>query len=581
MEYISKNAELPVLPEKAAVLSTMGCAPGSPIYDSISAEFDALYERVKAVLDVRCTIAAEKSRIYVLITAGARISELTDALFSAGEGLAGLVVNNCADEVLLAADKLCSERIKYYCAEKGLGISKRLDAPIDIPVSEQAVILNAAPIDGVSITDAFMLDPVKTIGYELELTADTSVFMAQHDCAKCPNTSCIRRSVSDGRFEIVSDFDYKASTANGVAIDIGTTTIAVMRFENGKAAAKKTELNAQRRFGADVLSRIEAANRGRSSELHSTIQYQIRRMINDVGGHGLPAVIAANTAMVSLYMGWDTAELGKYPFKAYCLDTAREDNLTVTGGISAFVGGDITSGLYMCGFYESDEINLFIDLGTNGEMAIGNRHRILCTSTAAGPAFEGGRISCGTGSVDGAICAVDLKNNRLETIGNKPPCGICGSGITELVSELLENGYCDSTGQFKARYSSGITISEGIVFTQQDMREFQTAKAAVRAGIELLIKGYGADETDIRHVYIAGGFGQRLNIEKACRTGLLPERLRGRYRAVGNSALGGAVKLLENRDGFCAIDRLKDAAEDFSLAENPEFAEEFVKYMNF
>ena len=581
MEYISKNERMHVIPIKAAVLSAMGCAAGSTLYDSISAEFDTLYERIKAALDVRYTIAAEKSRIYVLITAGARISEISDELFRAGEGLAGLIVNNCADEALIAADAICSEQIKYYCAEKGMGISKRFEAPVDIPVSEQAVIVNNAPIDGVTITDAFMLNPVKTMGYELELTDDKSVFNAQHDCAKCPNTSCIRRSVSRGRFEIVSDFDYTVSAANGVAIDIGTTTIAVVRFENGKAAAEKTELNAQRRFGADVLSRIEAANRGRGAELQAVIEYQLRKMINDVGGAELPAVIAANTTMISLYMGWDCTGLGLYPFKAHCLDTVQKDNITVTGGISAFVGGDITSGLYMCGFAESEEINLFVDLGTNGEMAIGNRHRILCTSTAAGPAFEGGRISCGTGSVEGAICSVDLKNNRIETIGNKPPCGICGSGITELVSELLDNGYCDSTGRFKERYSDGVTITEGVIFTQQDMREFQTAKAAVRAGIELLIEEYGAREADIKHVYIAGGFGKRLNIEKACRIGLLPHRLRGRYKAVGNSSLGGAAKLLENRSGFYAIDELKAAAHDFCLAENRRFAEEFVKYMNF
>ncbi|MCH5212945.1 MAG: DUF4445 domain-containing protein [Oscillospiraceae bacterium] len=581
MEYISKNERMHVLPVKETVLSAMGCVSGGPLYDSILAEFDTLYERVKAALDVRCTIAAEESRIYVLITAGAQISELSDELFSVGEGLAGLIVNNCADDVLLEADKLCSERIKYYCAGKDLGISKRLDAPLDIPVSEQAVIVNNAPVEGVTITDAFMLNPVKSMGYELELTDDRSVFNAQHDCSKCPNTSCSRRSVSGAQFDIISDFDYNVSSANGVAIDIGTTTIAVMRFKNGKAAARKTELNAQRRFGADVLSRIDAANRGRGAELRSVVEYQIRKMINNVGGVGLPAVIAANTAMTSLYMGWDCTGLGKYPFKAHCLDTVQKDNITVTGGISAFVGGDITSGLYMCGFDESDEINLFVDLGTNGEMAIGNRHQILCTSTAAGPAFEGGRISCGTGAVEGAICSVDLKNNRFETIGNKLPCGICGSGITELVSELLDNGYCDSTGRFKERYSGGITLAEGVVFTQQDMREFQTAKAAVRAGIELLITEYGAEEQDIKHVYIAGGFGKRLNIEKACRIGLLPQRLRGRYRAVGNSSLGGAAKLLENIGGFCAIDRLKAASKDFSLAENPGFSDEFMKYMNF
>lgn len=580
--FIEKNKRISVYPDKERVLSVMGCIENSEIYESISKEFDSLYERIKDALDVRRTIFADDGKIYVLISAGARISTLSEELFACGEGLAGLIVNNAADDVIFAADTLTSERIKYYLGALGLGVSERLEAPRDIPVSEQAVIVAKAPLEGVSVTDAFLISPVKSLGYILRLTDNENVFAAQHDCSKCPNMNCVRRDKTAGKgFKIISDFEYRPQTACGVAIDIGTTTVALARFENGREVSVRTELNAQRRFGTDVLSRIEAANRGRGAELQALISYQLAEMIKESGAEKDRVVIAGNTAMISLLMGYSCVDMGVYPFVSKNLDNIFTGNRSIAGGISTFVGGDITSGLYMCGFDESEDVNLFIDLGTNGEMAIGNRDRILCTSTAAGPAFEGGRISCGTGSVEGAVCAVNLKDGRLDTIGNKPPCGICGTGITELAAELLDAGLMDRTGLLSESLGGAYALTDDISFTQKDVREFQTAKAAIRAGIEVLLREYGLPESEICNVYIAGGFGKRLNIEKACRTGLLPERFLGRYRAVGNSSLGGCVKLLETGDGFDRLNLIKKAALDFALAQNPQFTELFIKYMDF
>ncbi|MGN0183269.1 MAG: ASKHA domain-containing protein [Candidatus Ornithomonoglobus sp.] len=560
----------------------MGCKKNDFLYKSVSEEFDALFEHIKAALSVKRTVFIDEAHIYITLTAGAQISRLSEELFAKGEGLAGLIVNNCADDVLFAADDMTAVRVKYICAEIGKGIKERREAPADIPISQQAVILDKAPLEGVSITEGFMLSPVKSMGYELILSDDDKIFRAQHDCASCPNKTCPRRTAApDKDFEVVSDFEYKPSFADGVAVDIGTTTIAAVRLEKGRIAAAYSEINNQRRFGADVLSRIEAASRGRGDELRSVVEYQLDKCLKAIGGREMRTVISANTTMVSLLMGYDCSGLGRYPFTAENLDSIHKDNMSITGGISAFVGGDITSGLYMCGFDENEEINLFVDLGTNGEMAIGNCRRILCTSTAAGPAFEGGRISCGTGSVEGAICAVSIKENLIETIGAKEPCGICGTGIVELAAELAESGYIDKTGLYSEEYAAGYEVAKGIVFTQKDVRELQTAKAAVRAGIEILLEEYGADENEIRNVYIAGGFGKRLNIEKACRIGLLPRRFAEKYKAVGNSSLGGCVKLLENDDGFECIDRIRSVSEDFPLAEKESFTEMFIKYMEF
>lgn len=582
MSFIERDKHISCEPDRGGILSAMGCKPGDLLYEQIADELDRLMPRIKAALNLRRTISIGNDKIYVSISAGDEISRLAADLFGCGEGLAGLLVNTAADNALFTADKYTAERIKYLCADMGMGISRRIEPPsAEATLSELGVILNKAPLEGVGLTDAFMLTPEKSMCYELELTSDKAVFNGQHDCSVCPNKNCPRRSKDNGKFDVVSDFDYCVTTADGVAIDIGTTTIAAMRFENGKLAARAAEINPQRRFGADVLSRIEAAAHGRGAELQSLIQYRLRMMIKEIGGESLPCVIAANTAMVSLYMGWDCSGMGAYPFKAPCLDNVTCGNINIVGGISSFVGGDITSGLYMCGFDSSDDINLFVDLGTNGEMAIGNRTRILCTSAAAGPAFEGGRISCGTGSVPGAVCAVDLSQGRIETIGAAVPTGLCGTGLTELVSELIGHGYIDSSGRLCDKYRNGYKLTEGIVLTQKDIREMQTAKSAIRAGIEILIREYGAEEQDIKNVYIAGGFGRRLNIEKSCRIGLLPERFIGRYKTVGNSALGGAVKLLEREDGFAAINSIKAVSEDFSLAQSRGFTELFIKHMDF
>ena len=576
-----RDLKIDVKPEKTDIMRSMGCAEGDVIYNSVSKEFDALFERICGSLDVRSSARAENGKIYVVLTAGEEISLLSEELFSAGEGVGGLIVNTAADCALFEADNRLQEHIRQLCAQLHMGIKKRIDAPADISLAEQSVVLEKAPLTGVNMTDGLMLSPVKSMCYILELADDEALFKAQHDCSKCANKDCPRRTAPyRGRFEIISDFDYTPEKASGVCVDIGTTTIAAVRVENGRITAAHSEVNRQRRFGADVLSRIDAANRGRGEELRSIAEYQLKRCIEAVGGG--KTVAAANTAMVSLLMGYDCSGLGKYPFTAQSLERAVSGDAELVGGISAFVGGDIVSGLYMCGFDKSDDVCLFLDLGTNGEMAIGNKNGILCTSTAAGPAFEGGRISCGTGSVDGAVCAVTIGNDgaaMAETIGSKRPCGICGTGITELAAELLKHGIIDETGRMAEGFENGYRIADGVVFTQGDVRELQTAKAAIRAGLEILIRESGVREEDIKTVYIAGGFGRRLNIEKACAIGLLPPRFIGRYRAVGNSSLGGCVKILDN--GFDGTEYIRSISRDFPLAENERFTEMYLKHMSF
>ena len=311
-------------------------------------------------------------------------------------------------------------------------------------------------------------------------------------------------------------------------------------------------------------------------------------------------VISGNTTMIHLLMDYDCSTLGVYPFAPvnteFILGTAEEIigykqpraeiKTTILPSISAFIGGDIVAGLYALDFATNKEISLFVDLGTNGEIALGNCDRILTTSVAAGPAFEGGNISCGTGSVAGAICAVEINRNdvsdiKLNTIYNVPPCGICGTGVIETVAELLKCGLIDETGLLADEYFDiGFPLTneqEPIIFTQQDIRQFQLAKAAVRTGIEVLTKEYGITMDEIDKVYIAGGFGYHLNINKAASIGLIPKELATKATAAGNTSLAGAVKFISDANASDTIQRIKNASEDIILANDNDFQELYLK----
>lgn len=598
-----KFTDFDIKVNKENVLNAVNCFPDSPVYGHVSREYDRLLPAAECLLTPAAYVRFKDDRAYCLITAGQAVSDYSKRLFDSGEGLDGLIVNAIADDFIFAMDSQLSEYIKTECASRNKGIAKRITAPEDMPLEMQEEIIREIGDCGISLTDGLMFEPVKTCGYILELTDDTAVFNAQHDCSKCKSKNCPRRSAPfTGDFEVVSAYGYKSSSADNkdvICIDIGTTTLAFQLIRGGRVVAEHREINMQRRFGLDVLSRIEASNRGRKKELCQIIQYHlqngIKKLMQEAASEKIEEiVIAANTTMVYLLMGYSCGELGEYPFKASHLETIETTfdqithnnrinaKTTILGGISAFVGGDITSGMYMCDFDLSENINIFIDLGTNGEMAVGNKEKIIVTSAAAGPAFEGGRISCGAGSVDGAICCADIKSGTLKTINNKPPVGLCGTGIIEIVSELLDNGLIDETGLLVPKYfKNGYPVTEQIHFLQSDIREVQMAKAAIRGGLETLMLRYGVCAEDIGTLYLAGGFGYGLKIEKACKIGLIPPELADRIKIIGNSSLGGAVKYSAEHDGSERIERMKKISREISLGNDDKFNEIYMKHMNF
>ena len=415
----------------------------------------------------------------------------------------------------------------------------------------------------------------------------------ERDCSKCENYGCpVRRKSVQGKAQILENYNKEyISNDNVLCIDIGTTTVVFAYLEKNKGVKTYSMVNPQTEYGADVLSRINAANNGYGKIMHQqicdTLIMGTQKLCGDTKIDR--AIISANTTMVHLLMQYPCSDLGVYPFTVHNINTIHttfnsitlsrlnDFPVTITGGISAFVGGDIVSGILFSAMAKSDEISLFIDLGTNGEMAIGNKDKILCTSTAAGPAFEGGKISCGVACVEGAVCKV--KDNTIKTIGNKASIGICGSGIVDLVAKLIGENIIDKTGLLGDKYfDNGYKLCENVVFLQSDIREIQMAKAAIATGIDTLIENYGTSYGDIKNVYLAGGFGSGIDILSAVQIGIIPPSLADRVVSVGNASLGGAIEYAIN----CGdIERIKQISSEIVLGNDDIFGEKYIENMNF
>lgn len=365
-----------------------------------------------------------------------------------------------------------------------------------------------------------------------------------------------------------SDFTFIPQEGYGIAVDLGSTTVVsqLLNLENGKILGVETALNPQTAYGADLISRISfaIASKENASLLTSIIRKTIGQQIENLYRTHPSALhkicIVGNTVMHHLFCGLDVTPLSAYPFSSPHLKECRfhpqvlnwsipsETEICFLPNIGGFVGSDILAGIRATQMHEKEKYQLLIDLGTNGEIAVGNRQRILCTSTAAGPAFEGTNITQGIRATQGAIAEVKRANGQILTsiIGNGKARGICGSGLIDAVQVFLESGEIDFTGNFSTEVSR-LHLSDDIFLYPQDIREFQLAKAAIAGGIQLLMNQLNITRHDIEHVFIAGGFGNYINLSNAIALGLL-EFEEDQIIRLSNSALIGAKMALFEAD---------------------------------
>lgn len=410
------------------------------------------------------------------------------------------------------------------------------------------------------------------------------------------------------------------------AIDIGTTTLVIYLVDltTGDVQDTFSALNAQKSFGADVISRIAYASKSGTNRKHAkeVIVGQIEQgILTLVADNAIDAeqilqiTIAGNTTMLHLLVGADTSGIAASPFIPVFTEmiTCRSEELgmktlidvkvELLPSVAAYVGADITAGIHVSGIHKHATPSLLLDIGTNGEMALGIDGKIICCSTAAGPAFEGANITCGTGGIQGAIDTVTVTEEGLSytTIGNRKPVGICGSGIIDAVAQLLRQGLIDYTGRLLGTgetthpniqdidgesvvlLASAEASGSGtdIILTQKDIREVQLAKSAIAAGVRTLIEDAGISEEQIEHLYMAGGFGSFIAPESAGTIGLIPNRLVARTIAIGNSSGEGAIRFCCWRDHALDILHIAQKCSYIELSAHRKFQEFYIEEMFF
>lgn len=313
--------------------------------------------------------------------------------------------------------------------------------------------------------------------------------------------------------------------------------------------------------------------------------------------YGLPEItrmtVAGNTTMLHLFAGEDPSGMGEVPFTPVFLGArvykGAQLGLPVATvellpSISSFVGADITAGIYSEKVAEGQTATLLVDIGTNGEMALHSGGKLYVCSTAAGPALEGADISCGKGGIAGAVDHVwtdEAGAVRHSVIGGGKADGICGSGLIDAMAVLLQRGILDETGLLGDDWEDGFAVAEGVTLVQKDIRAFQLAKSAIAAGVKTLAAAAETPLEAIDRVLVAGGMGYYLNAESAVAVGLLPREFAGKIKAVGNSALAGAVLCLTNSGAMEQCKRLAGSAIGVDLSANPLFMELFVENMGF
>ncbi|CEO28168.1 corrinoid activation/regeneration protein AcsV [Paraclostridium sordellii] len=408
----------------------------------------------------------------------------------------------------------------------------------------------------------------------------------------------------------------------GIAIDIGTTSVVVtlVDLKNNEIIDKASSGNAQIKYGADVINRIIYSTKKNGLEtlrktiIDETINPLLKKIYSKLSinkDNVVQGVVSGNTTMSSLFLGVYPDFLRQEPYippftkalnlksKEVGININKNSDVYLAPSVSSYVGGDITSGVLASGMWTSDENILFIDLGTNGEIVFGNKDYMMTCACSAGPAFEGGGISCGMRASSGAIEKVEIEketlNPKLEVIGNISPVGICGSGIIDLICKMMTNKIIDrrgkinkdiknkrirfneyDIGEYVLAFKEEYNLERDLIISEVDIDNFIRAKGAIYSGASTLIESLGMDFSVVDKVLIAGGIGNSLNIENSIMIGLLPDIEKEKFSYIGNSSLIGAYLALISQDAKLKLEDIGSQMTYVELSVYPTYMDEFI-----
>lgn len=383
----------------------------------------------------------------------------------------------------------------------------------------------------------------------------------------------------------------------GIGLDLGTTTLGfyVVDLEKGELLESYSVLNKQANYGSDVISRIDYAINKSLTDLSAAVLTQVRSFLNYLKkyyphSNVLKMVVAGNTVMNHLFLNVSPQSLGFAPYKPEFINKVivegeklelKINEVVVFPSIDGYIGGDITSGLLLTPIYDENDLNiLFVDFGTNGELVLKVGKNILATSAAVGPAFEGAKIEMGLGGVSGAIKEVKYLSNEflIKTINDKEALGICGSGLTDVIAILLENKKLDFSGKL---ITEKVYLTKEVYLTQQDIREFQLAKSAVKSAIETLLFEAKITLKELDYLYLSGGFGFHLNKESAIKTGLIPNLNRDKIITIDNACGKGTIIGLLDSKKIELGENINKKIKVINLATNTFFNNRFIENILF
>jgi len=402
-----------------------------------------------------------------------------------------------------------------------------------------------------------------------------------------------------------------------VVIDVGTSTVVahLVNLNTSETMDAEATYNSQRVYGEEVTRRIIYAEQNGLDRLREVIVKDINNLItalvtkNKVRLNEIIAILCAgNTAMVHFLLGLDPSQIRKEPYIPACISPppirAAEIGIKINPrgllyclpSIASWVGADITAGILATGLYQAEDLTMLIDIGTNGEIVIGNKNWMVCCSASAGPAFEGSGVKCGMRAAEGAIERVSITKSReinYTTIGNSRPMGICGSGLIDLIAELFTVDLIDRSGRLNFSKDERIRERDGeiefvlvparqsatgedIVLTQPDIDNLMRAKAAIFAAVNILVDSLNLEFKDIRRIYLAGGFGNYLNKKKALILGLIPDLSLERIQFVGNTSIMGAKMAVLSREALDMCYEISEKITYYDLITHPNYMDEFM-----
>jgi uncharacterized 2Fe-2S/4Fe-4S cluster protein (DUF4445 family) len=449
---------------------------------------------------------------------------------------------------------------------------------------------------------------VRVLEGSLAVTPEMAAALTAAELAAGWRLACRGRVESDLTLEVAQwdapvlgddrALEFEPAEGCGIAIDLGTTTVAaqLLDLETGETLAVKTALNPQVAYGADVMSRVECAISGGAGRLTEAIRARLGELIGQMPRRESVRLVmlAGNTVMHHLFSGIDVGPLSQAPFETTAggerrftprelgWDLPESAEVRFLPCLGSFVGSDILAGILSTGIGEGSRPSALIDLGTNGEIVLGDGGKLLCASTAAGPAFEAGRIRMGMRAASGAVAHVAARGGAVEcsVIGDVAPRGICGSGLVDAVAVGLELGKIRPNGRL-ADGAREFPLVPPVAITQADIRELQLAKGAVAAGLRLLLKRWGVRAGDLAGVHLAGAFGNYLNVASARRIGML-EAPASLIVPAGNASLRGVkMALLAPSRREAWIEGIRARTEHVALAAEAGFEDTFVGCMSF